>query len=417
MNKKIFLVTAMTMLFTSGINISAEDSNGGVISRNRPSYSSTGDCKSANDSAYYSFWFGTAPTYLAYDLSGVPEEERKEVITVWYNTSSAYDSTVLNNSSNGLPSDYTIEVNSAEGGTYPEDNWEVIETVTGNTYRSRQHKFDMTGYNWIRINVTGADGKESGSVGINMDVHTVSDGKADSWIFYGDSITACGMMNCYGTGFAEYINQIDSNYFPVQENGGIGGIMSSHGAANIEKWLDAFPGEYVSIAYGTNDCWGNQTGAEKYYENTAFMVEEVIKRGKTPIVPKIPFSTETGVANNLESYNAMIDKIYETYPEVIKGPDFYELLKANPEYLSGDGVHPNEEGYAFMRKTWAETMYESVYSNLGKVDIEYDVNGDGVMNIKDLQLLKQHILQVTDLSENFNINDAIILTNKLVYSK
>ena len=45
----------------------------------------------------------------------------------------------------------------------------------------------------------------------------------------------------------------------------------------------------------------------------------------------------------------MLEKIYEKYPQVIKGPDFYEFFKENPDLLSSDGVHPAENGYAEIR--------------------------------------------------------------------
>ena len=34
-----------------------------------------------------------------------------------------------------------------------------------------------------------------------------------------------------------------------------------------------FPGKYVSIAYGTNDAWGNTSGTEQYYNNMEYMVK------------------------------------------------------------------------------------------------------------------------------------------------
>ena len=336
-----------------------------VISRNCPAYSGASPytASAANDDFYYSSWTSSSPDYLAYDLSGVSDSEKSKVIAVWYNNSGAYDSTVgtYYSGSNGEPTDYTIEVNSADGGEYPESGWVTVDTVSDNTLKSRQHVVDMTGYNWIRLNVTKADGNEAGSLNLNMDVHSAANGVSDSWVFYGDSITACGMNNCYGTGFATYVNQIDDNYFPIQENGGIGGITSTDGRNNIDRWLSVDPSKYVSIAYGTNDAWGNQTGAEKYYENTAYMVEAVIAAGRTPIVPKIPFSTETGVSAYLSDYNAMIDRIYENYPEVIQGPDFETIFKENTELLSSDGVHPNDSGYDEMRKAWAAEMYEKIY--------------------------------------------------------
>lgn len=404
LTKRITAVIASVIAVSAGCipaGVSAEVTPNPVISRGCPAYSvsNPATAAAANDAYYYSFWFGTSPEYLAYDLSAVPEDERKTVIAAWYNTTGAYDYTVgqYTTSSNAMPTDYTIEVNAAEGGTYPEEGWVVSEEVTGNTLHSRQHVVDMEGYNWIRINITGADGKTGSSVSINFDIHNASEEVSDSWMFYGDSITAGGMMNCYGTGFAELVNQIDSRYFPVQENGGIGGIFSTDGRNNIDRWLDAFPGEYVSIAYGTNDAWGNQTGAQGYYENTVYMIEKVLELGKTPVLPRIPYATEAGVNTYLDDYNAMIDKIYEEYPQIVKGPDFDTYFRENPDMLSSDGVHPNEQGYAAMRQLWAETMYETVYSaqQEGTVNpsdiIKGDINRDGSVNSADLVILSKYI--------------------------
>ena len=226
-------VTALPVMSASAVTPNP------VISRNVPAYSGTNPATATagNDEHYFSFWQGAAPDdYLAYDLSGVPEAQRQVIDAVWYNTS-AYDVIGMYVNRNMEPSDYTIEVNAAPGGDYPADGWEVVETVTGNTLSSRQHVVDFAGYNWIRIHVTGVDEKDSGNCMINFDIHNVSDGVSDSWLFLGDSITAGGMNNCYGTGFATYLNRLDAQYFPVQENGGIGGITSTDGVENIDRWL------------------------------------------------------------------------------------------------------------------------------------------------------------------------------------
>ncbi|MBR1554161.1 MAG: lysophospholipase, partial [Oscillospiraceae bacterium] len=366
-----------------------------VISRNCPAYSGTNPATATagNDDYYYSFWQGVAPDdYLAYDLSGVPEENRRIIDAVWYNTS-AYDVIGLYINRNQEPSDYTIEVNAADGGDYPEDGWEIVETVTGNTLSSRQHIVNFEGYNWIRLHITGVDEKTEGNCMVNFDIHDVSDGVTDSWIFYGDSITAGGMNNCFGTGFATYINRLDSRYFPIQENGGIGGITSTDGLNNIDRWLSVFAGKYVSIAYGTNDAWGNQTGAQKYYENTVAMIQKVLDAGKIPVLPKIPHAEEAGIANYLDDYNAMIDKIYEEIPEVVKGPDFDAIMREHPEYLSSDGVHPNSEGYEEMRRIWAETMYQNVYTaDSGSTSVKGDVNQDGECTVADVIKLQKYLL-------------------------
>ncbi|MBQ8927733.1 MAG: lysophospholipase [Oscillospiraceae bacterium] len=367
-----------------------------VISRDCPVYSGAGQGSAAygNDAYYYSFWSAQVPDYLAYDLSGVPEEQRRTIDAVFYTTSS-YD--VIGNyvSRNQEPSAYTIEVNAAPGGTYPEDGWESVVTVEDNALSSRQHVIDFEGYQWIRITVTGADGRDSGSAAINFDIHDVSDGVTDSWIFFGDSITAGGMHNCYGTGYATYVSQLDDRYFPIQENGGIGGITSTQGKENIDRWLSTFPGKYVSIAYGTNDAWGNQTGPEGYYENTVYMIRAVLDAGKVPVLPKIPFATEEGVSTYLDNYNAVIDRIYEEYPEVVQGPDFESYFREHPDELS-DGVHPTSEGYDAMRQMWAQTMYERVYSTGESFD-PGDVTADGTFGMADVVAMQKYLVRLGTL--------------------
>ncbi len=446
MNKKFRHLSAVlisaAMLCTASLtyNVSADTPACPVVSRNCPVYAGSGQATAANDEHYFSFWFSNAPDYLAYDLSGVSDTERANVMLAWYNATGQYDPSILNGgSTNGVPSSYTIEVNAAPGGTYPEDGWVIAETVEGNTLHSRQHKISMEGYNWVRMNITEADGKAGGSISLQMDVHSIAEEPADSWIFFGDSITAGGMMNCYGSPFAELVNAIDSRYYPIQENGGIGGIFSTDGRNSIDRWLSTFPGEYVSIAYGTNDTWGNQTGAQKYYENTVYMIEAVLAQGKTPILPTIPYATESGVNTYLDDYNAMVHKIYEEYPDVVKGPDFYTFLKENPEHLSSDGVHPSSEGYAAMRQLWAETMYQNVYTAEGTTNPPTtgetqdgtsdcipsrpgDVNADSDVNTLDVILLQKCLLGTESLDAMDPIaaelhEDGVINAFDLAYLK
>lgn len=371
-----------------------------VISRNVPAYSGTSTNPSAgNDDFYYTFWMSAAPDYLAYDLSGVPEAQRKQVMAVWYNTSS-YDSIGQYISCNAEPVDYTIEVNAAPGGSYPADGWVVADTVTDNGLSSRQHLVDMEGYQWIRIAVSKAT---SGNVSMNFDIHNVSDGVTDSWLFLGDSITAGGMPNCYGTGYAAYVNQLDDRFYPIAENGGIGGICSIHGVENIDRWLSTYPGKYVSIAYGTNDAWGNQTGGTQYGENTKYMIDAILAAGKTPVLPTIPYSTNPDVGSYLPDYNDAILGLYAAYgSKLIQGPDFYAFFEANPDLLGGDGVHPSSEGYDAMRQLWAETMYRNVYTAQAAAGLTGDVSGDGTCGIADVIMLQKWLVRAGDLTTPTN---------------
>ena len=139
------------------------------------------------------------------------------------------------------------------------------------------------------------------------------------------------MNNCYGTGFATHINNIDSRYFPIQENGGISGIRSIDGKENIDRRISVSYAKYVSIAYGTNDCWDNPYIAEEYYENTKYMIDAVLAADKIPVLPKIPASTNKDVIDNVPIYNAVIDRLYDEYGDkLIKGPDFEAFFSENP---------------------------------------------------------------------------------------
>lgn len=389
------LISAAAMSSACSLYASAEVTPDPVISRNVPAYSEGNPdaAKNANDEHYFSFCFLQTPDCIAYDLSSVPEEQRRQVIAVWYNASS-YDAIGSYISRNMEPSDYTVEVNSAPGGEYPSDGWEIAVTVKGNTLSSRQHLIDMEGCNWIRLNISAADGEPGKQASVNFDVHSVSDGVSDSWLFLGDSITAGGMNNCYGTGFATFINQLDSRYFPIQENGGIGGITAKDGRENIDRWLANSPAHFVSIAYGTNDSWGGQFPPEVYYENTKYMIDAVLTLGKVPVLPKIPYSTNTDVLSHLEDMNAVIDRLWEEYGDkLVHGPDFYAYFSEHPDNLS-DGVHPDSEGYEAMRKLWAETMYENVYKaqaqpSTGTEPLRGDANCDGQLNMADAVYIMQ----------------------------
>ena len=115
-----------------------------VISRRVPAYALVNNwsARSGNDDYYSGAWSGKAPDWLAYDLSGVPEEQRKEVSLVWY-TTGCFDRIGDYINQNMVPTDYDIEVNAAPGGEYPEEGWQKLSEVRGSTYGSRLHVMDI----------------------------------------------------------------------------------------------------------------------------------------------------------------------------------------------------------------------------------------------------------------------------------
>lgn len=300
------------------------------------------------------------PCSIACDLSDVPSALRQSVIAVWYN-GSTYFPIGGYLSRDMIPLGYTIEVNAAPGGQLPENGWKTSAAVNGNLYSSRQHIIEFSGFNWIRLNISLVSGQTAGIASLCFEVHGITDSKPDSWLFLGDSITACGMDGCSATGFPAFIQQLDERFSPVQENGGIGGTTSADGRKHIERWLADSPAGFVSIAYGTNDIWGKLISPEEYCDNVRCMLKSVIAHGKVPVLPKIPFAADPAVGKRLPAYNAVIDRLWAEFGDkLIKGPDFENYFRNHTDQFS-DGVHPTQEGYEAMRRIWAETMYERVY--------------------------------------------------------
>ena len=340
-----------------------------VISRGKPAFASSGTASSANDSSYSTYWRSNGPAWLAYDLSSVPAANRGQIVIGWYNDpiTTPYDHTVTGDAAYDNLGNYTIDGNAgAGGGSPPGSGWVTLATVTNNRFHSRQHLLDMTGYNWIRINVTAIDGSAGNNDAMmNMDVHDASASPADTWIFYGDSITEDGMAHepVSGPGepnFSQLINTALPAYFPSFQDGGIGGLVSADGADLVPGWLNIFPGTYVGLAYGTNDANGCMD-PDAFYNNYVAMVQAVLNAGDVPIVPTIPWARTQEVQDCGPGLNAKIAELYANFPQVVHGPDLWAYFQAHQSLISGDNLHPSDAGYIAYRQQWADAMIANVY--------------------------------------------------------
>ena len=356
-----------------------------LISRNVPAFTND-SCDGqypaglANDSSYDTQWrtcnvpTSLTPMFIAYDLSGVPASSRDQIIAAWYNdpATSSYDHNFVGvgrpvGIANDIPSTYTIEGNAAPGGTLPLTGWDVLASVSGNSYHSRQHLVSFSGYNWLRMNVTAADGSPGNqSVWLNLDVHNASVAIEDDWIFFGDSITEGGMGHAsLGAGtWAQMIAAANPGYFPAFEGGGIGGTQASDGVSRIDAWLSVFPGRYVGLSYGSNDA-GSNVSPSTFYDEYAQMVDAVIGAGKVPVIPKIPWSCNPTVQANVPALNQQIDALYAAYPSIVRGPDLWAYFQSHPGEISSDCLHPTSAGYVSYRQQWVNAMTARVYSLRG----------------------------------------------------
>jgi lysophospholipase L1-like esterase len=340
-----------------------------LISRGLPVYASSEiyAAKNANDGNYATVWRGAIPGWIAYDLSRVPAAKRARVIVGWFNDplTSPYDHAMVGDIAYNNIRDYTVETNAARGGTAPPaGGWVRAARVAGNGYHSRQHLLKLSGYRWIRINITGGDGSsQNEDAAFNLDVYDASKGARDSWIFYGDSITQDGMHHApiRGVGnFSQLIARSRPRLYPPFEDGGVGGLQSRDGAQRIAGWLRTFPGRYVGLSYGTNDANACLSPAS-FYGHYVTMVRAVLKARKVPVVPTIPWARSANVQTCAPRLNARIKTLYRAFPRIVKGPDLWNYFKAHPDLIGPDDLHPTDPGYAVYRRLWANAMLARVY--------------------------------------------------------
>jgi lysophospholipase L1-like esterase len=364
----ILALAGLILVYGSGTS-SAGPAPMPLISRGVPVFASSQiyAASNANDGDYSTYWRGSIPGWIAYDLSKVPAAQRGRVIVAWYNdpATSPYDHTIVGEVAYNSLRDYTVQANAAPGGTSaPSAGWVTLATVTGNHYHSRTHLVDMTGYTWIRLNITAGDGSSGNSdASFNLDVHDASQGAQDSWIFYGDSITEDGMHHepINGTGnFSQLVNAARPGTYPAYEDGGTYGLVSADGAQRIATWLSTFPGRYVALSFGTNDANGCGD-TTSFYNNYVTMVQAVLSAGKVPVVPTIPASKTANVQSCGPAFNAKIQALYTAFPQIVKGPDLWTFFKNNPSLIGSDNLHPSAAGYAAYRQQWANAMLANVY--------------------------------------------------------
>jgi lysophospholipase L1-like esterase len=380
------LAALWLLLCGSAVPVSARDQAAApphpmrVISGNVPAFASSylrnlvpsnanSDVYDVQDS--HSWVSASMPAWIAYDLSAVPPSQRAKVDVVWINCLSAYECSAWSGGLPlGLPVDYTIEGNASPAATPPMSGWVSLVQVTNNVFKSRQHVVDLSGFNWVRMSVTRVAGSSTVHL-MHLDVHDLGDSPSgnpeDSWIHFGDSITAVGLnyfehrvgsQNDFS--FASLVHDQLPDRFPAQEDGGLGGTKIQDAVDHIDEWLAVFPGRYVGISYGTNDA-SQGTPPDRFYASYATVVQRVLDAGKVPVVPTIPWGKTVAVQTYVPALNLEIAKLYAAFPRVVPGPDLWTLFQANPSLIQDGGVHPTSEGCGRMKEWWAQAMLWNVY--------------------------------------------------------
>jgi len=250
----------------------------------------------------------------------------------------------------GAPVDYRIEVSSdsrdGEGGT-----WKTAVSVVDNPVRTRAHAVDFEGMRWVRMVVARLPERvnEWGLFLDEIDVHDLSDGGNDVWMFFGDSITSevFDRGPNHRPAFADAIAERHRGYYPATIGAGTGSFHHPDAVRTLDAALAVNPDVHVvALCFGSND-W-DSAAFRRDLENVASRVRA---SGRIAIVPRVPFRSDAktdfaaGLAQAVDAVNASLS--------LLPGPDLYTWFRAHPERLA-DGLHPDDAGSLEMIRLWTE---------------------------------------------------------------
>jgi len=254
----------------------------------------------------------------------------------------------------GAPVDYRIET-SADSTTGDDGTWRVAVEVKGNPVRTRAHSFDFTGQRWVRMAVTRLPDPVNrwGLFLDEIDVHDLSRGGDDVWVFFGDSITS-GVFDRapeHQPSFAEAVAARHPGRFPAMIAAGVGRLHVGEAADQVGEILALNPDARVfAIGVGSND---NDPVA--FRADLERLVRRVRAAGRIAVVARIPFQTKYPF-----DYVGPLDQVVDEVARAAgfpPGPDLYSYFKAHPERLT-DGLHPDAAGSVEMNRLWAQAADE-----------------------------------------------------------
>ncbi|HVP65715.1 MAG TPA: GDSL-type esterase/lipase family protein [Anaeromyxobacteraceae bacterium] len=257
----------------------------------------------------------------------------------------------------GAPADYRLET-SADSTNGADGTWRTAVDVEGNPVRTRAHAIDFAGQRWLRLVVTGLspDVFPWGLFIDEIDVHDLSGGGDDVWVFFGDSIvsTVFDRSPVHRPTFPEAIAWRHPGYFPAVVSAGTGSLHHTDAVRQIDEVLALNPdARVIALCFGSND-WD----PEAFRADLVRVIGRVREAGRIPVVPRIPFRPDSAVdfAGRL---NRVVDELTVELG-LLAGPDLYGYFRAHPERLR-DGLHPDDAGAVEMIRLWAEAagpLYE-----------------------------------------------------------
>jgi lysophospholipase L1-like esterase len=259
------------------------------------------------------------------------------------------------------PQDYDLEV-SNNSTTGSDGTWQTVASVRGNHARAREHLINFAGMSWIRMTVLSAQPRPSQPF-VRIDEVEIFDAKnlgTDTFFFSGDSITGMS-YNRYADNmpsFAEDMLDCAPKHYPLMIDGGFGGQTSDGAVEQLATWQSLLPDmHYWLLGWGSNDALNN-VSADKFRANLQTLVTAILQHGDVPILAHIPYTTYRhlpGLDAEVQRLNQVIDEV-SAANNLIPGPDLYTLVRAHPNYLGPDGLHPSSAGSVAINALWFQTL-------------------------------------------------------------
>lgn len=197
-------------------------------------------------------------------------------------------------------------------------------------------------------------------------------------LFQGDSITDAGRdrrnYHDMGAGYPKFATEHIVDAFPDTEfefiNFGISGNRTCQLFDRLYKDGIAFQPDVISILIGINDVWHRHGGEQiettdlQVATNYRAILERLKKQTNAKILILAPFLLDSEAKESwrpeVERLIAIVRGLADEFADAYVPLDelFAEALKTQPEpqYYSADGVHPNDNGRAFIGKHYFEAV-------------------------------------------------------------
>ena len=203
--------------------------------------------------------------------------------------------------------------------------------------------------------------------------------KKIKYVFLGDSITDAGRdysnHHDMGHGYPKYASEIITSEHTDKEfeffNFGISGNRTSQLFDRLYTDALVFEPDVISVLIGINDIWHRwmsdikiATTYEQIELNYRCILERIRRESNAKIVMMSPFMLDTPLHPNLRKdlpqLISIVRNLADEFADVFIPLDkhFEEAMKTQPTalYYSDDGVHPNENGSAFIGKLYSKAV-------------------------------------------------------------